>query len=325
MIKRFLDAGGGVNLDALARYLGGTVTSGTTITFPGPGHSSRDRSASVTFTQEAWNGVFKSHSYSSWQDVPEIERLVFEALDSLGWKGEEFGEGEALVGTIPDSRGRAKRIWQGRWDPRGTVVEKYLSSREVGIPQGSEEIAFLPSARFGKDTGVPVMVCRVLGIKTGEFLAIHRTALSAEGRKSFHDFSGVLDCRAFLGSPRGGAIKLLPAGKRLGVAEGLETALSLREFGGEGDLPVWSLMTASSLASFPLIDGVEELVVAEDNDEAGILASWSVASRWRKAGRKVRVVGTRGLEGMGDLNDVNDYLGRLRHGKEDQGQRARGL
>ncbi len=319
MLRRKAGAGElGVNLDALAQYLGGTITSGNTITFPGPGHSREDRSASVTFTDDAWNGIFKTYSYASRDEVPLIERIVCEALDDMGWSGETVGKPNGEK----DKLARARWMWGFGRDARGTVVERYLERRGVRLPPG-EEIAYWRHGYFGANRSVPLMLCRVRSIESDELIAVHRTALTLEGEKAYHDIYGNMDCRAFAGSPKGGAIKILPLGKRLGVGEGVETTLSLREFRGCRDLPVWSLMSDIGLGKLPVLEGVEELIVAEDNDQGGIVAAAEVAARWRKAGRKVTIVGTRGIGG--NLNDLNDLVRSRKHGEKEEGPGGRGL
>jgi putative DNA primase/helicase len=314
----------GVNLDALAQYLGGTITTGNTITFPGPGHSSSDRSASVTFTPEAWNGVFKSWSYANRDEVPEIEGIVFDALDAIGWTGEGI-EGLAMsAGEKKEAgRDRALNAWGFGRDAAGSPVEVYLGKRAIRLPPG-DEIRFSRYGRFGRDVA-PLMLAAVRSIETDEMIAVHRTALTLEGEKSYHDLFGNMDCRAYLGSPKGGAIKLFSLGPKLGIGEGIETTLSLREFEGLRDLPVWSMGSARGLATLPVLEGVEELIVAEDADGDGVAAASEVAARWLEAGRKVRVIGTRNMADQG-LNDLNDLIRRATYGKKEEARkRGRGL
>jgi hypothetical protein len=216
-------------------------------------------------------------------------------------------------------------MWGFGTDPSGTLVQTYLESRRVRLPQ-TDEIRFWRHGRFGQSQVTPLMMAAVRDIKTNDGIAVHRTALDLEGRKAYLDLYGNMDCRAFSGSPKGGAIKLLPLGPRLGVGEGIETTLSLREFNGYKNLPVWSMMSDLGLASLPVLDGVEELIVAEDNDGGGIVAASEVAARWRKAGRRVRVLGPRTMPDHSDLNDMNDVVRRLRNGKKEEArQRGRGL
>jgi hypothetical protein len=83
----------------------------------------------------------------------------------------------------------------------------------------------------------------------------------------------------------------------LGVAEGIESALSL----AWAYTPVWALIDAGHLSKFPVLDGIESLVIARDQDQAGIKAASECATRWAQAGREV-------LATSQAQNDVNDVL-----------------
>ena len=50
-----------VDLRQIAKILGGYIVSGRQVLVPGPGHSPRDRSLSVTFRPD---GTFYTHSFT---------------------------------------------------------------------------------------------------------------------------------------------------------------------------------------------------------------------------------------------------------------------
>jgi hypothetical protein len=133
----------------------------------------------------------------------------------------------------------------------------------------------------------------VRNIITNEPQAIHRTALSLTGEK--------IEVKGFdrlsLGPIGGGAIKLTPDEEvttRLGIGEGIETVLSLRNLPEFGASPVWSVISAGSVESFPVLAGIECLWIAVDNDanRRGQQAAQVCAERWRGAGREVYLVRT---------------------------------
>jgi putative DNA primase/helicase len=66
----------------------------------------------------------------------------------------------------------------------------------------------------------------------------------------------------------------------LGVAEGIETALSL----AHAYTPCWAAIDAGNLAALPVLAGVEVLVIAQDRDPAGEMAASDCADRWAAAG-----------------------------------------
>jgi putative DNA primase/helicase len=147
------------------------------------------------------------------------------------------------------------------------------------------------------------MVCLVRDVRTNEPKAIHRTALSLDGRKVEVDGSD----RLSLGPVGGGAIKLTPdedVTACLGVGEGVETTLDLRSAPEFGPSPVWSLISAGNLGKFPVLPAIETLWIAVDNDKSGTGQSdaQACAERWDAAGREVIQIIPSTLGA--DLNDV---------------------
>jgi putative DNA primase/helicase len=137
-----------------------------------------------------------------------------------------------------------------------------------------------PTLRVIYLRGEPVMVARVEG--QGGLLGLHMTTLEPDGR-------GRREKRLAKGSrPKGGAIRLFPleAGQPLALAEGIETALAVREATG---WPVWALVAASLLKEASLPPEVKEVVVCADHDKAGLEAAKALAQRLLREGRKVRL------------------------------------
>jgi hypothetical protein len=200
----------------------------------------------------------------------------------------------------PLTRERAASLFgQGR-DARGSIVERYLASRLLELPEG-DALRFHPACPW-KDqaTGglirVPAMLAAMRSIVTDEITAVHRTRLSSDGRK--------LDRRMF-GAAGGAAIKLdsddaVTSG--LVIGEGIETCLAARQI---GLTPVWALGSAGAIAGFPVLSGLEGLTILEELDENGAnaRATQACAARWFDQGREVVLVApTAG-------NDLNDALG----------------
>ena len=63
--------------------------------------------------------------------------------------------------------------------------------------------------------------------------------------------------------PPGSAVRLFPIGPVLGIAEGIETALSASKIFG---IPVWAALNAGNLEGFRPPDGVTEVVICADHD-----------------------------------------------------------
>jgi hypothetical protein len=110
--------------------------------------------------------------------------------------------------------------------------------------------------------------------------------------------------------PKGGCvIRLWPdqqVGKRLVIAEGVETALTGATIKYRDLLPcpAWATGDAGNLRRFPAIDSIEQLIILVDNDASGTgqRAAEECASRWEAAGRRVTRLMPR--KGGTDFNDL---------------------
>jgi len=108
--------------------------------------------------------------------------------------------------------------------------------------------------------------------------------------------------RRTLGGHRSnGVIRLYPdeyVTTGLGIAEGIETALSL----AHSMRPVWSCVNKANLSKFPVLDGVECLSIAVDNDRdgGGANAAMQCGNRWAQAGSSVLLI----EPCTGDVNDL---------------------
>jgi hypothetical protein len=152
-----------------------------------------------------------------------------------------------------------KRIWHDSVDPRGTLVETYLRSRHLELPDeiAGSTIRFHSSLWYD---GVrqPGMVALFRDIHSNEGCGIHRTYFDKDGCK--------ID-RRMLGRAGGAAIKLDPdenVTEGLHIGEGIETCLAAMLAGYR---PTWAVGSAGGIAAFPLLAGVDAIsVLTEKND-----------------------------------------------------------
>jgi hypothetical protein len=240
---------------AVARALGGEA-SGNRVTAPGPGHSPRDRSLSILLDPAAPGGLLvTSHA----GDDPLVAKDYIKAklgLGNLVRSVRTHRDADKRTRFVASDNGDAARtaralaLWDETRPPAGTPVQAYLARRGVGLADGAEEAirfhGFCPFA--GKRT--PAMVALVRDILTDVPKAVHRTAITVSGEKV-----RVADKdRLALGPIAGGAVKITPDADVtlcLGIGEGIESTLSLRELPEFGASPVWSLLSAGGLTAFP--------------------------------------------------------------------------
>jgi putative DNA primase/helicase len=182
-----------------------------------------------------------------------------------------------------DSVAKARERWGEAIDPRGTIVEKYLTGRglELGDDIAGEAIRFHPACPWKDDDGalihVPVMICAMRDIQTDELVAVSRRRLTREGQK--------VGKPRFLGAAAGAAIKLdadEDVTNGLHICEGVETGIA----GRMRDLrPMWALGSKGAIETFPVLGGIDCLtILAEPDAEAAVE---KCARRWYEAGREV--------------------------------------
>jgi hypothetical protein len=108
---------------------------------------------------------------------------------------------------------------------------------------------------------------------------IHRIALTPDAQKIE---------RRMLG--RWGAVMFWPSRFQLVIGEGIETVLAAatrKLYRGEPLRPAWSVISSGALGKFPIVPGVERLIILVDNDASGKAAAAQCAERWQRAGRTV--------------------------------------
>lgn len=157
----------------------------------------------------------------------------------------------------------------------GDNAGRYLASR--GLSKGSPDLLYSPKC-FESDTKkyYPAMLAKIL-TPDGRLASIHRTYLE-DGKKA--NIEKPKKMMPGLLSISGGAIRLGGIHKRIGIAEGIETALAVTEM-SPSSLPCWSVISAGGMESFVPPAGVEEVLIYGDNDRnyVGQAAAYSCAKR----------------------------------------------
>ena len=160
----------------------------------------------------------------------------------------------------------ALRIWDEavplRDDLTATAGDSYLTSRGLAIsfdPQWPDCLRFarLP---YPKKPGLhPALVCRVDDM-SGDLCAVWRIFLRSDARKL-----DVAAPKLGLGPAGGGAVRIGGTGPKIGLAEGLESALGAWNLIGR-KYPVWAALSTSGLVGIELPLGIEHVVLFPDGD-----------------------------------------------------------
>lgn len=192
-------------------------------------------------------------------------------------------------------RCRARQLWSQGIPVEGTLAERYLRARAIQ-PPWPKSLRFHRCCWHEEGTGsLPALLAEVE--RDGETAAVQRIYLAEPGRKADVDPQ-----KKLLGSPAGGAVRLADGDGPLVVAEGIETALSVRDGLGCG-FQVWATLGTSGMKALHLPPPGEgrELVIASDGDQAGSAAAYALANRASSEGWRVRLMPA--PEGL-DWNDV---------------------
>ncbi|QGZ61079.1 DUF7146 domain-containing protein [Paraburkholderia acidisoli] len=187
-------------------------------------------------------------------------------------------------------------LW-AKCEPLSGEASAYLTARRCRIPPNDGDLRWHPSLKHPSGHIGPCMIALVTDALTGSALSLHRTWIQSNGHKAAIDAP-----RMLLGGHRkkGGVIRLWPddaVTNGLGIAEGIETALSL----AWAHSPVWACIDAGNLAALPPLFGLETLYVAVDNDAAGQNAALTCAQNFDEAGIGVFLT-------QQTANDLNDLL-----------------
>jgi hypothetical protein len=188
---------------------------------------------------------------------------------------------------------RLRSIWNRTVPLPGTLGETYLKHRRCALPPPDSDVRFLPSS----ERYPPSLCSLVTDAITAQPLTLHFTYLRADG---LGKAGTEHDKRLLAGHPKaGGAIRIWPdeaVTHGLGIAEGIESALAA----AHGYTPVWATVDAGNMAVFPVLAGIETLVIFADNDEPGLRAARACGQRWAQARREARLV----VPDHGDMADV---------------------
>lgn len=222
---------------------------------------------------------------------------------AMAYTGKEFREIAALIdgmmGNIKPEAPRPAMTDDRRRDllrdvyrattpaAPGDVVHAYLQARGVGELIYPDALRFAPRLADGDGGLRPCMVAMVSGLD-GKPVSMHRTFLAPDGKG-----------KAEMAAPRklmpgelpdGACVRLCEyvSGGPLGIAEGIETALSASALWG---LPVWAALNTALLKRWLPPEGCTEVAIFGDTDAsfAGQAAAYGLAHRLRGRGLHVTV------------------------------------
>lgn len=284
------------------------------------------------------------HNRGRWRDFESgehgdildlVQKLQGLSLrDAARWVADQTGVADRTTIVEPSfSRGSsrpekledARRIWDASSHLSGSLAEQYLRFRLCGeaIPERVLEddsvrycaMSHMPARRrFSGPCGA--MIAKLVDPKSNEFRGVQRTFLDAHGRR-FIDRDGTTMTARLLGSS--GVVKLWDDAEvsvGLALGEGVETCLSAYHL--LGGPPVWATLSASTLAGFPPLTGIEAVTLYVDADlpdkngrKAGEAAAASLVARWNSVAPRVEFTRHAPRRPGQDFNDLLQDVFRI--------------
>jgi putative DNA primase/helicase len=222
-------------------------------------------------TQTGGDGFNLLMSYHGWtftEAAEQIRHIICGGAES--WESRlTKAQPKPMTGSDAKRNNYAQFLWRKSEEvTAGNPVDKYLI-RRTQIQEMPNNIRYMPELDYKTEVGnkstYPAMITRVQDLE-GKTTAIHRTYLTNEGEKADvpnpKQVSGVL--------PPGSAVRLCIPKDKLGIAEGIETALSAA---GLFQIPVWAALSANGLARWVPPKEIRQVLIFADNDETGRTAA----------------------------------------------------
>lgn len=258
------------------------------IACPECGRGGRDKSAGLKVEQD---GAVAHCFRCGYTEAFRLKRSVMRRAPCI----QAPRQNEPKHTTLSDF---GRRLWESTSELSGVAVD-YLTHRHCVIPPAYGDLRWHPVLKHPSGYVGAALLALITDTNTNEPLSIHRTWIASTGKAAI-DKPRLLLANHCIDN---GVIRLWPddeVGHTLGLAEGIETALSVAWSG----YPAWATIDAGHLGRFPVLAGITQLVIAQDNDQAGIAAATTCAQRWADANRWVAV-------SQQKKNDLNDEVSNV--------------
>jgi len=173
----------------------------------------------------------------------------------------------------------------------------YLRYRGIDPVHADSELRSHPDLPHSEGGSIPALIGRIAD-GDGEFAGIWRIYVAKNGRGK----APVETPKRGLGIARGGAIRIGGVESFIGIAEGIETALAVRQLVKEQTgiiFPVWAALSANGMQSAEIPSNVFRVKIYPDNDpprlciakpSVGMTAAKVLAARLESEGVNVSII-----------------------------------
>ena len=213
------------------------------------------------------------------------QQSVLAALAREGFEAPALFSGSKAADFPEPTRTRkpstaALRIWRDAERLCASPAKAYLESR--GILAASSALRFHPRTPLGPKGRTRLLPAMIAAVSLDEGpIAVHRTFLSGNAKADFDK------PKRALGSLGEAAVRLFaPASGKLGLAEGIESAMSAYALTG---IPVWATLGNERFGLVSVPESVTELHLFVDHDAGGELAASRGLAAYEQEGRTIHV------------------------------------
>ncbi|MDA2926322.1 toprim domain-containing protein [Acidobacteria bacterium AH-259-G07] len=251
-----------------------------------------DREPSLSISQGA-DGTTLVHCHAGCSQEAVINELKAMGLWMLQNNehllAQQTGQKSNNRSTDNDNKKKCFAIWEQTLNANheeAAPLRSYIKSRGLNTNSLPICIRFHPNLSYyenGTKIGsYPALVAKVSG-KDGNGIGLQRIYLTRDGQKA-----NVPEVKKAIGKLKGGAIRLDDPNDVLHLAEGIETALAVRQATGE---PTWATVSATGLEKVELPSNVKTVHIWADLDrsETGEKSAQKLATRLYQDGITVFV------------------------------------
>ncbi|GGD84264.1 hypothetical protein GCM10010990_37970 [Croceicoccus mobilis] len=209
---------------------------------------------------------------------------VLAALNHTGVRSRDLFDADQTVDEYdirqsgPDRN--ACRLWREANALSESPAEAYLRSR--AIETASPDLRYHERTPLGPKGEARFLPAMLAAVRNDEgVIAVHRTFLDPVGNR----LATFDRPKRALGSLQTGAVRLaMPRGGKLGLAEGIETALAATQL---SDIPCWATLGNERFGLVTIPESVRELFLFLDADDGGDLAQQRACSAYAAPGRRI--------------------------------------
>jgi putative DNA primase/helicase len=243
-----------------------------------PAHDDRTPSLGVMLGRHA----ILLHCFAGCDQASVIQALKRDGMATASlFSGPSAEPHEPSVVARGPSRG-ALRIWTSASPLPGSPAKAYLEAR--GITAHSSALRYHARAPLGPQGRAQFLPAMIAAVSLDEGpIAIHRTYLDLDEPR----LAAFEKPKRALGALRSAAVRLFPAIQGvLGLAEGIESALSARALTG---VPCWATLGNERFSLVSIPESVTALHLFVDWDAGGDLAAKRALEAHAREGRTIHV------------------------------------